>query len=150
MKTIVIEEQCSECGGSGVYKGFAEKGGLAVVCIHCNGTGKYTFKHSYKEFVGIQKRNSIKWVIPINPGYSLSENSPDIGGMSYDEWQSGKKFTGKFEDRKRTCPRQYYQRYDYNKIPEWDDCQSANAFKDCKNYQCKEKCWRKWDNEQKT
>ena len=45
-RTIVIE--CQACGGTGLYKGMAERDGAAVVCSCCNGTGKTEF--TYNEF----------------------------------------------------------------------------------------------------
>lgn len=37
MKTVKAE--CSACGGSDLYVGFAEPKGAAVVCVKCDGTG---------------------------------------------------------------------------------------------------------------
>lgn len=34
-----IKAECSACGGTGLYCGFAEPKGTAVVCHGCSGTG---------------------------------------------------------------------------------------------------------------
>lgn len=34
-----IQAQCDSCGGTGLYSGFAEPEGTAVICRGCNGTG---------------------------------------------------------------------------------------------------------------
>jgi hypothetical protein len=36
----IIEAECDDCGGTGVYCGFMEPKGIGVVCVGCNGTGK--------------------------------------------------------------------------------------------------------------
>lgn len=37
METVKVE--CSACGGTGLYSGFAESKGTAVVCVQCGGDG---------------------------------------------------------------------------------------------------------------
>ncbi|MDD2434982.1 MAG: hypothetical protein PHO63_01885 [Bacilli bacterium] len=34
-----IKCTCEQCKGTGIYKGFAEKDNLGVICHHCNGKG---------------------------------------------------------------------------------------------------------------
>jgi hypothetical protein len=56
-----IEIQCqSGCGGTGLYCGFAEPKGTAVVCLGCNGTGKQKF--GYTQFTGRRVRKGVKTV----------------------------------------------------------------------------------------
>lgn len=38
MKTA-IKTECSSCDATGLYQGFAEAKGTAVVCLNCDGTG---------------------------------------------------------------------------------------------------------------
>ncbi len=38
MEATVLAE-CRSCGATGLYRGFAEREGTAVVCLTCNGTG---------------------------------------------------------------------------------------------------------------
>jgi len=65
MKEITIE--CSGCNGSGLYVGMAERDGSAVICHHCKGTGKTTFK--YNEFTGLKIREDILRVFKTTCGY---------------------------------------------------------------------------------
>lgn len=39
MDKITVKAECGACGGTGVYRGFAEPEGVAVVCLKCDGTG---------------------------------------------------------------------------------------------------------------
>jgi len=56
-----IKAECSACGATGLYKGFAEPEGTAVVCHNCNGTGCQTMK--YTPFTGRKRKRGIKRVI---------------------------------------------------------------------------------------
>ena len=56
---------CKACGGTGLYKGFAEKEGCAVVCNQCNGSGFVE-----KTASGERKlRNDVKRVFAYSIGY---------------------------------------------------------------------------------
>lgn len=52
-----ITIQCQPCGGTGLYSGFMEGKGEAVVCAGCGGTGKQDF--TYQPFTGRKKKNGI-------------------------------------------------------------------------------------------
>jgi hypothetical protein len=39
MPKITVKTECGACGGTGLYCGFAEPKGTAVVCLRCDGTG---------------------------------------------------------------------------------------------------------------
>lgn len=94
-KTIVIE--CQSCGGTGLYKGVAERGDCAVVCYMCKGTGKTTF--TYKEFTGRKLRDGVKRVFARSVGYAHSDKDFTTkegetirfseGGCTYQEWLRG-------------------------------------------------------------
>ena len=58
MNTILAE--CSSCGGTGLYRGFAEREGEPVVCITCEGTGAE--KISYRPFTGRKHKKGVKCV----------------------------------------------------------------------------------------
>lgn len=53
-----INTECRECSGTGLYSGFMEGNGQAVICVRCSGTGCQTI--SYKPFAGRKRRNGIK------------------------------------------------------------------------------------------
>lgn len=54
-----VKAECSSCGGTGLYCGFAEPKGTAVVCHTCRGTGcqsiKYTPFTQRKRKSGVQR-----------------------------------------------------------------------------------------------
>jgi hypothetical protein len=143
-KTITVEIECPDCGGTGLYIGFAEGDGTAVVCSRCNGSGKKTL--NYKPFV---KRNSppkkVMKVFKTNIGYGLTLTS--LGGMPVEDWNAGKPFPAKSEDREHSCPAWFYQSADYNKKPKWDWCLSCGAFPTCSHFPTRDKCWERWDKE---
>ena len=49
---------CPSCGATGLYKGFAEAVGEAVVCLQCSGKGWKWFE--YQLFEGRKKKNGIE------------------------------------------------------------------------------------------
>jgi hypothetical protein len=143
MKTITIEIECSSCGGTGLYIGFAESEGAAVVCKMCDGTGKTLM--SYKPFVKRNPPSNKIWkVFQTNIGYGLNKNSQ--GGMPIEDWNANKPFPKGSEDREHVCPAWYYQSADYKKKPSWVECQ-CNAFVDCRHFSNKDGCWKRWDKE---
>ena len=97
MKEIKIK--CQSCKGSGLYVGIGERDGAAVVCSMCNGEGFVFFK--YEEFIGIEKREDVERVYIPSYGYVIAPKEIDFKehgkidlrkeGVSYEEWQSGKK-----------------------------------------------------------
>lgn len=52
-----IECECRDCGGTGVYCGFCEAKGTAVICLSCNGTGKRTYTE--RAFTGLKRRKGV-------------------------------------------------------------------------------------------
>jgi hypothetical protein len=52
--------ECGACGGTGLYKGFAEPPETAVVCARCGGTGQGS---GTKPFTGRKRKPGIKWVM---------------------------------------------------------------------------------------
>ena len=56
-----VKAECSACGGTGLYCGFAEPKGMAVVCRQCGGTGCDTI--SYKPFDHRKRKRGVKVVL---------------------------------------------------------------------------------------
>lgn len=56
-----IQAECDRCRGTGLYCGFAEPEGTAVICRNCGGTGCYTI--TYKEFTGRKRKRGVKRVM---------------------------------------------------------------------------------------
>lgn len=55
-----IDIECQSCRATGVYCGFCEAPGEAVVCLGCGGTGKQKFQ--YEPFKGRKSKRGIKTV----------------------------------------------------------------------------------------
>lgn len=66
---------CRDCGATGLYQGFAEPKGHAVICITCNGTGAE--KISYSPFKKRKQKQGIEYVC-ISVGKSLITG---VGGV---------------------------------------------------------------------
>jgi hypothetical protein len=146
---IEFDEKCKACHGTGLYKGFAERDGYAVVCHNCKGTGKFHFVHVYEEFERKEIRDGIHTIIQTNPGFQLggAKGEYDFGGISYQAWLNGEPFKHGTEMRRCVCPAWWYQSADYSKKPEWKECWGVGAFSQCKYFTQKEKCWERWDKE---
>lgn len=143
MPTIDIE--CQSCGGTGLYIGICERDGAAVVCSACKGTGCQCFE--YKPFMWRKEKRGVKRVFQSSCGICIGGNLEDFGGLSYDEWKSGANFPKGTENRICTCPAWYYQSVNYKLKPHWDECIEIGAFSDCKQFKCKDRCWKRWDKE---
>ena len=152
---IEYDEACKSCKATGLYVGMAERDGAAVVCHTCKGTGKHHVVIEYDDFEGRVIRDDVARVYQVNPGivigtrqkYAPDLNLADFGGMPYEEWQAGKEFPEKSENRAYTCPAWWYQSADYDKKPEWKECLGCVAFSSCRNFPNKARCWERFDAE---
>jgi len=158
MKHILkFKQKCKTCNGTGLYVGLAECDSLAVVCHNCKGKGYVHTKIEYEDFEGRKLRDGVRWVVERNPvriyvGGNENFKSQNFGGMSYEDWLSGKKFSVGMEMREYTCPYQWYQAVDYKKVPrDWEGCSASwgRTFSECANFSTKDKCWERWDKENK-
>jgi len=156
--TIEYDCYCSDCGGSGLYVGFAEHDGFAVVCHGCAGTGKQHKKYTYEDFDGRREKKGIKRVLETNPGIGVGLGKPgdgknltieSFGGLSYEDWKNGKPFVLGTEMRAYSCPCWWYQCADYDKKPDWKECIFCGSFSGCEHFKNKHKCWEKFDKEHK-
>lgn len=154
MPKIEIEHECEACKGTGLYQGFAEHDGAAVVCNGCRGTGKAIFKMDYKEFTGRKKRHGVKRVFQANVGIGVGKAGgkyklEDFGGISFKDWEKGKSFGPGTEMRAFVCPAWWYQTVDYDKKPDWKECRACGSFSNCSHFEKKAECWKRFDEEQK-
>jgi len=150
MKHIFKQKvKCKKCGGTGIYKGFLEKGRVGVVCRDCEGRGWIEMKFTWEDFEGKEIRDDIDRVVECNPGICINEEER-FGGMPYKDWLKGEPFPPRSENRKYTCPCRWYQVADYSKAPRWEECKRiiGRTFQGCPYYEEKEKCWERWDREQ--
>jgi hypothetical protein len=82
MATIKIA--CPNCRATGLYAGFAEPKGTAVICLSCDGKGWTMFK--YEEFTGRKRKDGI-YTIKRSAGTLLVTGVGPTGrGMTYDEF----------------------------------------------------------------
>ena len=147
-KVFEVDEVCTDCNGTGLYVGMAERDGAAVVCHSCKGSGRYHFKHEYEVFERRSERYEIKRVYQANPGICIGAGNgyklEDFGGMPYKEWVQGFEFKIGMENRNHTCPAQYYQSANYKLKPDWDEC-GFGMFSACEHFKNKSECWKRFD-----
>ena len=87
MKTT-IKIECSSCSGTGLYRGFAEPPGVAVICLNCNGTGSSEF--AYTPFSGRKTRHDIKTVQRSRGSFIATGVGPGGNSITYQEFLQGK------------------------------------------------------------
>jgi len=56
-----IKAECTDCGATGLYCGFAEPEGTAVICCGCGGTGCKTIR--YKPFEKRKRKRGVQQII---------------------------------------------------------------------------------------
>jgi hypothetical protein len=150
-----VKAKCKSCGGTGIYVGFGEKDGAGIVCHTCNGTGCQIIKIDWEPFHCRIKTDKVKRVFRCNPGIFIGESDDgklrlkDFGGMPYDEWWKGLPFPSRGEMRQFVCPTWWYQNVAYSPKPNWKECVMGGSFSECKYFPEKNKCWERWDEEQK-
>lgn len=144
---IVIEE-CSECGGTGIYVGLAERDGAGIVCRKCGGTG--FVEHMYHPFIGRRPRTDIKRVYQVNPGVVIGETDTltleSFGGVDYEVWvKDGEKaFKPGTEIRRFCCPA-WWAQLTGKREPNWCPILAGESFKSCMKFSNKAKCWERYD-----
>lgn len=150
-KVIEFDQNCDDCGGSGLYVGIAERDGAAVVCNRCDGRGWHHQRIEYYERRTIRvRRKDVTRVFQTNPGVVIGNGEDfqlsDFGGVPYGDWLRDGKFPPGSENRKFMCPAWWYQSADYRKKPKWNEC-GFGRFADCKHFISKDQCWVRWDKE---
>lgn len=81
-----IIHECTDCNGTGLYSGFAEARGTAVVCLRCNGQGWET--SSFRKFEGRKRRKGIK-SISTSRGTFIATGVGAVGkSMTYAEFEA--------------------------------------------------------------
>lgn len=86
METIRIE--CKDCGATGLYGGFAEPRGTAVVCLTCSGSGCQEI--SFKPFIKRKEKSGIRTVRRSIGSFIGTGVGPTGGSITYQEFQQGK------------------------------------------------------------
>ena len=146
MPSIKVDRECPGCNGTGLYVGMGERDGWAVQCHICKGTGKDRFILNYEEFTGRKEREGVRIVLQANPGICVGGDLK--GGKPYADWKRGEPFRAGEELRDHTCPAWFYQSADYEKKPDWKECDIFGTFSSCRHFPNKSDCWKRWDKEQ--
>lgn len=145
---IEFEQECKDCKGTGLYMGFAEMQGAAVVCYRCKGTGCKTNRIEYSPFRGRNQRTDVTHVYASNPGIGAA---PSVvpGGVPLSIWEHDPEAVNLpgAEMREHTCPAWWYQTVDYKKKPDWKECIIVGSFANCRYFPEKAGCWSRWDKE---
>ncbi len=142
--------QCESCKGTGLYIGWAERDGFAVVCHSCQGTGRRDIIIKFTPFTGRVKPSNVVRVLQVNPGIIVGcggHKREEFGGMDFQEWWGGKPFPPGSEMRNFTCPAWWYQSVAYDKKPDWKECISSGLFSLCRYFKAKAQCWERWEND---
>lgn len=86
MNKVKVEVECTPCGGTGLYRGFAEAPGEPVICMNCSGTGCCTL--SYIPFTGRKHKQGVT-MVRMSRGSFIGTGVGGVSGteMSYDEFK---------------------------------------------------------------
>lgn len=85
---VKIDTECKDCGGTGLYCGFAEPKGTAVICLGCKGSG--CKKISYIPFNSRKNKYNITIVRRSKGSLIVADVGPTGGMVTYKEFQRGK------------------------------------------------------------
>lgn len=83
-----VDAECSSCGGSGLYRGMAEKPGTAVVCLRCDGSGKQVIR--YEPFVSRKEIRGVDLVYRSSGSLIVGRVGAYGNPISYREFLQGK------------------------------------------------------------
>lgn len=83
------QTECSACDGTGLYCGFAEPPGVAVVCIYCGGSGATPCGGS-APFTGRKRRDDVRTVKLSRGSFLATGIGPYGRGITYEEFMAGK------------------------------------------------------------
>lgn len=148
--TITVRVECEACDATGLYVGFAERDGAAVVCHKCKGSGCKVL--TGRPFTGRREREGVTRVYQANVGYVIgcSEQDgialEDYGGMPHAQWARGSEFPHGSEDRKHCCPAYWLQNVrGRNADRQWCISTPGFRFDECDRYADKAECWARYD-----
>jgi hypothetical protein len=92
---VTVKAECGECRGTGLYSGFAEPKGVAVICLRCAGTGCMDLK--YTPFTKRVRRQGIKYVMWSRGAFLATGIGPEGdksrkhgGQITYEEFEQGR------------------------------------------------------------
>ena len=83
--------ECRSCGATGLYCGFAEPRGTAVICLQCNGSGARDADEvparGAVPFTGRKRREGIHKVSHSRGSFIMNCGAAQGTAMSYEEFQ---------------------------------------------------------------
>ena len=82
-----INAKCNSCRGTGLYRGYSESAGIAVVCFKCEGSGCRVIE--YEPFVQRERRNDVQHVQRSAGMFIATGTGPTGRRISYAEFLSG-------------------------------------------------------------
>lgn len=85
---ITVDAECESCRGTGLYSGFCEGPGVAVVCLGCKGTG--CEKLTYTPFTKRRGLRNIKTVQRSQGTFIGTGVGPTGTSITYAEFCKGK------------------------------------------------------------
>ena len=94
-KKATVKAECHACQGTGLYRGMAEKPGIAVVCLACKGTGCREFE--YIPFTSRNVRHDVKEVC-LSRGTFILSCGPVGTSVTYAEFLGGKMPVARVEE----------------------------------------------------
>ena len=149
MKSKIVKEGvCESCGGTGLYRGLAESGTLAVQCHMCEGSGRRTYQLVWEDFKSRKEIPNVTLVIECGTSYGLDEKIAKAG-IPYKEWLKGHSFTRGTEPREWMCPKHYIQTTGKYHGRFTCDALCGGSFVSCKHFENKAKCWEDFDKQLK-
>lgn len=88
MTKQTVKAECGSCRGTGLYQGFAEPEGTAVICVECDGSGCSTI--SYTPFTKRKERTGVTKISQSRGSFVGSGVGARGGSISYAEFKAGK------------------------------------------------------------
>jgi hypothetical protein len=79
-----VQAECSSCTGTGLYSGFCEPEGVAVICLRCGGSGAESIV--YRKYERRKGRKDIKEVRRSRGTFIATGVGPTGPSMSYQEF----------------------------------------------------------------
>jgi hypothetical protein len=81
-----VIHECVSCNGTGLYCGFAEAKGTAVICLGCKGQGWQ--ESTFRKFDGRKRKNGVK-AISKSRGSFIATGVGAVGdSMTYAEFEA--------------------------------------------------------------
>lgn len=81
-----VKAECGSCGATGLYRGFAEPRGVAVVCLNCGGTGCHEIK--YTPFTQRKPKMGVG-TVQLSRGPTILSCGPGGKSCTYAQFQAG-------------------------------------------------------------